>query len=77
MASLDDIYDIVQKLDETNSEYLFISIQKGKKRGKADVFFALNDDQSFMVLAEGLGSFQKEIDRIRNEKENEDDKESE
>jgi hypothetical protein len=75
MASLDDIYDIVQKLDETNSEYLFISIQKGKKRGKADVFFALNDDQSFMVLAEGLASFQKEIDRIR--KENEDDKESE
>ena len=75
MASLDDIYDIVQKLDETNSEYLFISIQKGKKRGKADVFFALNDDQSFMVLAEGLSSFQKEIDRIR--KENEDDKESE
>jgi len=69
MASLDDIYDIIQKLDMTNTEYLFVVIQKGQKRGKADVFFRLTDDQSLAVLKQGLDSFGEEIDKIRNEKE--------
>ena len=69
MASLDDIYDIIQKLDTTNTEYLFVVIQKGQKRGKADVFFSLTDDRSLAVLKQGLDSFGEEIDKIRNEKE--------
>mgnify|MGYP003343605326 CR=1 FL=1 len=34
MASLDDIYDLMQKLEDSNIEYLLITVQKGKKQGK-------------------------------------------
>jgi hypothetical protein len=67
MASLDDIYDLIQKIEDSDIEYLLITIQKGKKNGKADVFFNLKDKTSLKVLAEGLGVFNKEVDRIRGE----------
>ena len=67
MASLDDIYDLIQKIEDSDIEYLLITVQKGKKNGKADVFFNLKDKTSLKVLAEGLGVFNKEVDRIREE----------
>jgi len=67
MASLDDIYDMIQKLDDNNIEYLLITVQKGKKNGKADVFYSLKDKNSMKVLTKGLNEFSKEIDRIDNE----------
>lgn len=67
MASLDDIYDMIQKLDDSNIEYLLITIQKGKKNGKADVFFSLKDRNSMKVLTEGLNQFTKEIDRLEDD----------
>lgn len=67
MASLDDIYDMTQKLDDSNIEYLLITIQKGKKVGKADVFYSLKDKNSMKVLTEGLNKFTKEIDRLEDE----------
>ena len=71
MASLDDIYDIIQKLEDGGIEYLLITIQKGKKQGKADVFFSLKDRASMKILATGLAAFNKEIDNI--DKQDEDD----
>jgi len=67
MASLDDIYDMIQKLDDSNIEYLLITVQKGKKTGKADVFYSLKDKNSIKVLITGLNQFSKEIDRIDDE----------
>lgn len=67
MASLDDIYDAVQKLDETNTEYLLIAIQQGKKTGKADVFYNLNNSKSLKILSEGLKLFQEKIENDQNE----------
>lgn len=67
MASLDDIYDMIQKLDDSNIEYLLITIQKGKKNGKADVFYSLKDKNSMKILTQGLNEFTKEIDRIEDE----------
>jgi hypothetical protein len=64
MASLDDIYDITQKLEDAGIEYLLITVQKGKKQGKADVFFSLKDRASMKILATGLDAFNKEIDNI-------------
>ena len=64
MASLDDIYDMVQKLDDSNIEYLLITIQKGKKNGKADVFYSLKDKNSMRVLAKGLDLFNRKIEDI-------------
>ena len=64
MASLDDIYDMIQKLDENQIEYLLITIQKGKKNGKADVFYSLKDDNSMKILSAGLKKFTKEMDGL-------------
>ena len=71
MASLDDIYDIIQKLEDADIEYLLITVQTGKKQGKADVFFSLKDKASMKILATGLDAFNKEIDNI--DKQDEDD----
>ena len=73
MGSLDDVYDLTQKLEDSNIEYLLITVQKGKKQGKADVFFYLKDKASMKILATGLAAFDKEIDKIRKEQEEEDD----
>lgn len=72
MASLDDIYDMLQKLKDSNIEYLLITIQKGKKFGKADVFYDLKDGNSMKILTKGLSDFNKEIDKIDKENEDED-----
>jgi hypothetical protein len=72
MGSLDDVYDMLQKLENSNIEYLLITVQKGKKQGKADVFFSLKDKTSMKILATGLSAFNKEINEIeRKEKEDE------
>lgn len=73
MASLDDIYDMTQKLEDSNIEYLLITIQKGKKQGKADVFYYLKDKSSMKILAQGLDSFNKEIDNIERDEPNSDE----
>ena len=64
MASLDDIYDMTQKLEDNNIEYLLITVTKGKKQGKADVFYYLKNAESMRVLARGLDAFNEEIDNI-------------
>lgn len=73
MASLDDIYDMTQKLEDSNIEYLLITIQKGKKQGKADVFFSLKDRNSMRILATGLTAFNKQIDEIEREDKEDDE----
>ena len=75
MASLDDIYDMLQKLDDSGIEYLLITVQKGKKNGKADVFFSLKNDDSMRILSTGLREFNKEIDNINRDKDKEEEDE--
>ena len=41
MPSLDFIYDITEKLDEEEIEYLVLAIRKGKREDKVDVFLEL------------------------------------
>jgi len=67
MASLDDIYDMLQKLDDSNIEYLLITVQKGKKTGKADVFYSLKDKNSMKILISGLNQFSEKIDKLDEE----------
>jgi hypothetical protein len=73
MASLDDIYDMTQKLEDNNIEYLLITITKGKKQGKADVFYYLKNAESMRVLSKGLQAFNEEIDKIDKEDKPEDE----
>lgn len=67
MASLDDIYDMIKRMEDSDIEYLLITIQKGKKNGKADVFYHLKDGNSMKVLTAGLKKFNQEIDNLNNE----------
>jgi hypothetical protein len=73
MASLDDVYDMTQKLEDNNIEYLLITITKGKKQGKADVFYYLKSAESMRVLSKGLQAFNEEIDKIDREDKPEDE----
>jgi len=73
MASLDDVYDMTQKLEDNNIDYLLITVTKGKKNGKADVFFSLRDKASMKILATGLDAFNREIDKIEREQEEDSD----
>jgi len=67
MGSLDNVYDSIQKLEDCGIEYLLITIEKGKKQGKADVFYSLKDRSSMKILARGLDVFNQEIDKIERE----------
>lgn len=67
MASLDDIYDAVDLLDKAKAEYLLIAIQKGKRQGKADVFYTLKNDDSLKILTQGLKVFSDQIDKDKND----------
>jgi hypothetical protein len=73
MGSLDNVYDTIQKLEDYDIEYLLITIEKGKKQGKADVFYNLKDKTSMKILAKGLHVFNEEIEKIeKDQDENED-----
>ena len=69
MGSLDNIYDTIQKLEDYGIEYLLITVEKGKKQGKADVFYNLKDRASMKILAKGLHVFNEKIDKISKEQE--------
>jgi soluble cytochrome b562 len=67
MGSLDNVYDSIQKLEDYGIEYLLITIDKGKKQGKADVFYSLKDRASMKILSRGLEIFNEQIDKIEKE----------
>ena len=57
MPSLDFIYDITEKLDEEELDYLVLAIRGGTREDKVDVFFN--------VRKESEGVFNASIDRIK------------
>ena len=67
MASMDFIYDILNKFEKENIDYLLITLQHGKTNSKADVFYSLNNEEkSFSALKEGLAEFQQNLDKSVN-----------
>lgn len=64
---MDFIYDILNKLEKENIDYLLITLQHGKTNSKADVFYSLNNEEkSFAALKEGLTEFQQNLDKSIN-----------
>ena len=57
MPSLDFIYDITEKLDEEEIEYLVLTIRQGSKQDKVDVFFKISGESERV--------FETAIDRIK------------
>jgi len=67
MASMDFIYDILNKFEKENIDYLLITLQHGKTNSKADVFYSLNNEEKcFSALKEGLAEFQQNLDKSVN-----------
>ena len=51
MPSLDFVYDLVEKLEEDNIEYLVLTLRQGKTEDKVDVLNnILWDDNTFFYL---------------------------
>jgi len=44
MPSLDFVYDLVEKFDDENLDYLVVSMREGKVENKVDVFFNINPE---------------------------------
>jgi|TARA_R110002020_G_scaffold212109_3_gene418518 hypothetical protein len=51
MPSLDFVYDLVEKLEEDNIQYLVLALRDGKLEDKIDVFFNLNSESEPSFLA--------------------------
>lgn len=64
---MDYIYDMLNKFEKENIDYLLITLQHGKTNSKADVFYSLNNEEkSFSALKEGLTEFQRNLDKSIN-----------
>jgi hypothetical protein len=57
MASLDFVYDIVEKLNEEKVDYLVVSIQHCDSESRSDIFYNLSDDRTPVTMAETLEKF--------------------
>tara|TARA_Y100001973_G_C5198000_1_gene335630 strand:+ start:152 stop:397 length:246 start_codon:yes stop_codon:yes gene_type:complete len=65
MPSLDFVYDLVEKLDEENLQYLVLTIREGRSEDKVDVFFNVEKSSE--------GVFGKSIEQIQSILESRDD----
>jgi hypothetical protein len=52
MPSLDFIYDLKEKLDEENMEYVICVLRHGKKDSKIDMHMNLTSDESVDMVCE-------------------------
>ena len=50
MASLDNIYEIADRLKDDNIDYIIVAIQKGKKKDDAEVLYRLSGKDSIEDL---------------------------
>ena len=64
MPSLDFVYDLVEKLEEDNIEYLVLTLRQGKTEDKVDVFFNINSESEDAFIA----SVDKVKDVVKNTK---------
>jgi hypothetical protein len=49
MPSLDNIYDLTERLSEEGIEYVVITVQKGKKEHRCDVMLDLSSDDTTLA----------------------------
>jgi hypothetical protein len=64
MPSLDFVYDLVEKFEEDNIEYLVLTLRQGNTEDKVDVFFNINSESEDAFIA----SVDKIKDVVKNTK---------
>ena len=67
MPSLDFIYDITEKLDEEEIDYLVLTIREGRTEDKVDVFFNIGP-QSTKVFEASIEEIKELIATRENDK---------
>jgi len=51
MASLDNVADIIERLDREGIDYCLVCLQKGKEKYKSDIFLGIEDKESRDILS--------------------------
>ncbi len=54
MASLDNVQDLIEKLEKDKFDFLVISLQKGKTNNKADVSLRIPNKKSATIMLDVL-----------------------
>jgi hypothetical protein len=64
MASLDFVYDITDKLEEDNIEYIVLTLQEGKETDTVNIFYSTKpkSKDSILTALEKLTKLIKEND---------------
>ena len=69
--SLDDVYDMTERLDKANLDYFIVVMQTSKEKKakrvgttnyRASLFFNVKDDDAKKVLNEAVTAFKKELE---------------
>jgi hypothetical protein len=61
MATLDFVYDIVEKLNDENIDYLIIAVQHNSQDSKADILYNMSDERTPQCVSETLDRFHDEV----------------
>ena len=61
MATLDFVYDIVEKLNDDNIDYLIIAVQHNNEDSKADIIYNMGDERTPACVSETIDRFQEEV----------------
>ena len=57
MASLDFVYDLVEKMQKQKMDYLVVTLRRGEENEMADLFYHFTDDESIATFADLLKEF--------------------
>lgn len=59
---MDFAYDLLDKIQEENTDYLLVTLRKGRQQYKVDVFYVLKDEESAITMLAVLDEVQKSIE---------------
>ena len=62
MPSLDFVYDVVEKLNDDNIDYLIVAVRHtSDDESRSDIFYNLANDRTPIALAETVAKFYEEV----------------
>ena len=61
MSSMDYVFDLADKLEENNIQYVMTTLRPGTKVDKIDVYYSITDPLSRKELATVLGKFSEDL----------------
>jgi len=62
MPSLDFVYDVVDKLNDDNIDYLIVAVRHtSDDESRSDIFYNISDDRTPITLSETVAKFYEEV----------------